>query len=377
MTQPPLPSGRPQRILAVVGTRPEVIKLAPVLRALQPTVHAGRVQLRVVDTGQQPDLAQAALASFGLRPDHQLRLDRDDDDLSALHAALLAPLATLMARERPDRVLVQGDTSSALAGAMAAFYAGVPVAHIEAGLRTWDPASPFPEEMHRRWITACADLHFCPTEGARRNLLDEGVDRRTVHLVGNTVIDALELTRERAAPPAELTGIAGRVVYVTVHRRENLGRLESHILPTLARVLQGAPDVHLLWPLHPHPAIGATVRAQLGAHPRVHLRPGLDYAASLGLIQRCALVLTDSGGLQEEATALGAPVLVLRGVTERVEAVTSGNARICGTDPEAAAARILEVLGDAALSARMARPSDVFGQGHAAHRIVQILLGDG
>jgi len=367
----------PLRIGLVFGTRPEVIKLYPLWSALQPYVATGKVDVSAISTGQQRELLAQGLGFFGWTPEYEFDLMRDGDELAAMHARILSSLACLYRDEHFDWIVVQGDTLTAWTAAMAAFYARIPVAHVEAGLRTWDPEHPFPEEVHRRWITACATLHFCPTEAARRNLLAEGTSPRDVLLVGNTVVDAVRLVSDRIESPAPRLSHAPRRLFLTVHRRENHSRLVKDILPAIKRVVREAPDVEVVVSVHPNPAVREPLLRQLGGLDRVQLMPPLSYGATLGLVRDSTLVVTDSGGLQEEAAVLGTPVMVLRRVTERIEAVRAGNALVIGTDVGQVAGHILEIVKDDHRLGQMARPSDVFGDGHAAERIAALLAGDG
>ncbi len=376
MIAPVQPMTRPYRIGVVFGTRPEVIKLYPVLAALQSHVEDGSVVVRTISTGQQRELLAQVLRLFDCKADYDFDLMRDGQALAHAHARMVTSLTGVYHDEHFDRVLVQGDTLTSFSAAMCAFYAQIPVAHIEAGLRTWDIGHPYPEEVHRRWISACSDIHFCPTESARRNLMDEGIPARDTLLVGNTVIDAMRLVEHRVAPPSELPSPRGRRLFVTVHRRENHARLEEDILPAIAAIVCANPDLDVVVSMHPNPCVLEPTRRALGHLERVHLTEPLDYTESLGLVRQSTLVVTDSGGLQEEATALGTPVLVVRRLTERMEAVSAGNALVIGTTADEVANRIQRVLDDDALRARMSVPSEVFGDGHAADRIVAHLLED-
>ncbi|MFT7622426.1 MAG: UDP-N-acetylglucosamine 2-epimerase (non-hydrolyzing) [Myxococcota bacterium] len=369
-------SSHTPRIGIVFGTRPEVIKLYPLLAELKPHVEAGDVVVRTFNTGQQRELVAQALALFGHTPDYDFDLMQDGEPLTYAHARMTRSLGMAFADERLDRVIVQGDTLTAFTAAMCAFYARIPVAHVEAGLRTWDLGQPFPEEAHRRWITACADLHFCPTGTTRRNLIDEGVPPREAPLVGNTVIDAMRLVQDQIKPPEGLAEPIGRRLFVTVHRRENHKRLESDILPALRQVLADTPDLDAVLTVHPNPNVAEPLRRVLGSHPRIQLLDPVDYPHSLGLIRQSTLVITDSGGLQEEATALGTPVMVVRELTERIEALATGNALIIGTGAAAVASRVSKLLANPIQLERMSRPSDVFGDGYASGRIVKRIVDD-
>lgn len=366
---------REARIAVIVGTRPEVIKMAPVFRALQAT--AGLVPVLCI-AGQHVALMEQALADFSLVPDVRLP-PIGDAGLAARLGALTAQLGAALEHLRPALTLVQGDTATALAGSFAAFAAPCPVGHVEAGLRTGDLAAPWPEEGHRRAIAAIAALHFAPTARARDNLLREGVAAERIHLTGNTGIDALRATA--AMPPAlpdaldqalQRAHSAGRrLLLVTGHRRENFGAGLAGICAALA-MLATRPDVLILYPVHRNPQVDGPVRRALDGLGNVILAPPLDYRAFVQLLERCHIVLTDSGGVQEEAPAFGKPVLVLRETTERPEAVDAGVARLVGTNPVRIVAETVRLLDDRSAYAAMARAVSPFGDGQAAARIAAI-----
>ncbi len=362
--------------LFVAGTRPEAVKLAPVILALRARGSAAFL----VATGQHRDLFPETLAGFGLAADHDLAVMACAQSPAAVIGRLVPALATLCGSLRPVAVVVQGDTASAFAGAQAAVYARCPLVHVEAGLRT-GTSDPFPEEMHRRAIAQMADLHFAPTVAAAAALRREGVAAADIHVTGNTGIDALHLTAARLAGDAGLQAALGLrfagvdwrrpLVLATVHRRENHGARLDSVLLALAVL---AREAEIVLPVHPHPAVAGPVQAVLGGLPGVHLLPPLDYPAFLWLLQRATLVLTDSGGVQEEAPALGIPALVLRDVTERSEGIASGNARLVGTDTAAILAAVGELLGDAEARARMCEAALPYGAGDAARQIVEVML---
>lgn len=349
----------------ILGTRPEAIKLAPVIRALRAIPG---ISCRIVSTGQHRELLAQALASFGLCPDHDLALMCPGQSLTHIAAGTLSGLEPWLADERPDWLLVQGDTTTALAGALAGFYAGIPVAHVEAGLRTHDPHAPFPEEMNRSLIARLATLHFAPTETARANLLREGVRPGAVRVTGNTGIDALlSVACEAPPPPRE------RLVLVTGHRRESFDGGLARTAAALVRLAR-RPDLRVVVALHLNPRAEAPLRAALGATPRVNLLPPQDYPDFVALMRRACLIVTDSGGVQEEAPSLGVPVLVTRVETDRPEAVEAGTVRLVGTDGVGLLAAAEELLDDPVAHARMARAHNPYGDGHAAARIVEALL---
>lgn len=367
-----------RRILLVFGTRPEAIKLLPLIRDLRS--RAG-IKARVCVTGQHRALLDQMLGLAGIAPDVDLDLMRPGQSLDELGARLLTGVGAALDRERPGRVVVQGDTASAMFGALAAYYRGIPVAHVEAGLRSGDIGHPRPEEVNRRSIAAIADLHFAPTERAAAALRAESVDPAAIHVTGNTGIDALLWMHERlgAAPDlaanaeAIATRLGGRrLLLATLHRRENRGARLDAILRALARIAARG-DVGLVVPVHPNPAVRGPVERALGGMPHVHLTDPLDYPALVGLLGRAHMVLTDSGGLQEEAPALGVPVLVLRDTTERPEGIEAGTARLVGAQEEQIVAEASRLLDEPTAHEAMARAHKPYGDGHAAARIGAIL----
>jgi UDP-N-acetylglucosamine 2-epimerase len=372
-----------RRILLVLGTRPEAIKLAPV--ALRLAAAPGLRPIICV-TAQHRGLLDQVLAAHAIRPDFDLDVMRDAQGLSEVTAAILHRMPAVLAAARPDRVLVQGDTTTAFAAALAAFHAGIPVGHVEAGLRTGRATMPFPEEANRRLVGVLADLHFAPTPRARDNLLAEGVPAGRIHVTGNTGIDALldalalleaDPARRAAAEAALPPPIPGRrLLLVTAHRRESIAD------GGLARIAEGLSllaargDVEIALPLHPNPAVAAPLRAALGGRPGLHLLPPLGHLAFVALMRRAAVIVTDSGGVQEEAPALGKPVLVIRDATERSEALETGAARLIGTDPARLAAEVAALL-DAPPAPPPALPAATpFGDGRAAARIVARLADE-
>ncbi len=377
--------GEKRRILVVVGTRPEAIKMAPVVRMLESD---GRFAPILCATGQHRALLADALAAFGLVPDIDLDLMETGQRPATLAARVLAGIDKVIIRHRPAWVLVQGDTVTTAAAAQAAFYARTPLAHVEAGLRSGDRAHPFPEEGNRCMVAPLADLHFAPTVEARANLLAEGVDQQRIHVTGNTAIDAVLMTAEAVQADRQLvdemtTAIpvlaharrtGRRLVLVTAHRRESFGRGLLRICSAVMRLAE-RQDVIVVWPVHPNPQVHEAVHRLLGRHRRIHLIAPLPYRRFVWLLCQADLVLTDSGGIQEEAPALGRPVLVLRKVTERPEAVTAGAARLVGTDPERIATEAARLLDDPAAHAAMATRRLPFGDGRAAERIVKVLAG--
>jgi UDP-N-acetylglucosamine 2-epimerase (non-hydrolysing) len=365
------------KVLAVIGTRPEAIKMAPVVLAAR---RAG-IDLRLCATAQHREMLDQVLGLFHLVPDHDLDLMRPDQSLSELAARTLVALDPVLTRERPDWVLVQGDTTTAMVAGLAAFHRQVPVGHVEAGLRTGDLARPFPEELNRRVIDLFARAHFVPTRSARQNLLAEGTEEESIHVTGNTVVDALLQVRAMPCPEAALRDLPPlaaeeRLVLVTAHRRESFGSGMESIASAILRLVADFPDVRVVYPVHPNPNVRATMDAALTGHPRVHLIAPLPYLPFVHLMSRASLIVSDSGGVQEEAPSLGVPALVLRETTERPEAIAAGAVRLVGVAKEGIVAAARDVLGNADVHARMAHAVNPYGDGGAAERIVRILKGE-
>ncbi len=356
-----------------IGTRPELIKLAPVIRALQ---SYGKESLKIttVFTGQHEELVTQAARVFAIAPDHQLHIARRNDSLAALSVRLIAAVDELLEREQPDLVVVQGDTTTVLCTGLAAFYRHIPIAHVEAGLRTHDLSRPFPEEANRSLIARLASLNFAPTERARRALLAEGIDDRTITVTGNTVIDAVMAICRRPLEPDTLAGLGipangGPLILATMHRRESWDAGIASACRALKRLTAQRPDLRIVLPVHPGPMVHERVHAELADLPGVFLLPPLDYASFMAVARQACLFLTDSGGLQEEGAALRKPVLVLRDKTERMEAVESGTARLIGTDTDRVVAEVIRLLDDRREYRRMSSAPNPFGDGKAAERI--------
>lgn len=352
--------------------------MAPVVAALQ---RAAGVQSRVLVTAQHRELLDQVLQLFGIKPDYDLNLMQPDQSPSDVLAQVLVNMQVPLRDFQPDWVLVQGDTTTVLGAGLAAAYAGIAVGHVEAGLRTYDRANPFPEELNRVLADHLSALHFAPTELARSALLREGIAPARVHVTGNTVIDALRFITAR--PPSATTQAmldalpAGRrLILVTAHRRENFGAPLQGIIGAL-RALAQRGDVQIVYAVHPNPSVSGPVQAALGAVPGITLAPALDYLTFGHLMRRAALILTDSGGVQEEAPGLGVPVLVLRSVTERPEAVQAGVALLVGTETSAIVSAANRLLDDSAAYNKMASATNPFGDGHAGERIVALLLAAG
>jgi len=365
------------RVAIVVGTRPEVIKLAPVVLALRQSHELAPV---VISTGQHRTMLDQALEVFGIAPDIDLGLMAPGQTLEELTARALVKMKETLAAVAPSWVVVQGDTTTALAAAMASFYARVPVAHVEAGLRSGDLSSPFPEEMNRRMIDQIADLLLAPTRGAADHLLGEGFAPSRIHVTGNTVVDALHAVRERirlrpvAIPGLPEEKVAGkRIVLCTAHRRESFGAPLLDMLKALRQIARDNPDVLLVYPVHLNPNVDGPARSILGGEERVLLLPPLGYLEFVALLERSHLVLTDSGGVQEEAPSFGKPILVMRDVTERPEGVAAGVARLVGTSGPTIYREAMQLLRDPAAYRAMATAVNPYGDGHAARRSVQAL----
>jgi len=370
-------SGDPARPVAIiVGTRPEAIKLAPVVRALARGKAPGLRPLVVV-TAQHRELTDEVLRTFRIRPDYDLDVMRPEQSLFDTTTAILTGLEPIFAREQPAAVLVQGDTTSSMAGALAAFYMRLPVGHVEAGLRTYDRWNPFPEEMNRRLTSVLADLHFAPTERARKALLAERVPDERIFVTGNTVVDALKAIARRRAhrhPVLEQVKQAGRkLVVVTAHRRENWGRPLANLAGALAEIVAADRRTEVVFPVHPNPRVMRIVHPKLGAVRRVHLVPPMGYADFVQLMAHSTLIITDSGGIQEEAPSLGKPVLVVRRTSERPEGLEAGMVRIVGTGRKRIVVEALRLLGSPQERARMVGKRNPYGDGKAAGRIAEIL----
>ncbi|MBL6755189.1 MAG: UDP-N-acetylglucosamine 2-epimerase (non-hydrolyzing) [Planctomycetes bacterium] len=370
-------TGRPLDVLLVFGTRPEAIKMAPVHRAL---AQDPRFRVRVCVTAQHREMLDQVLELFGIEPEYDLDLMRPGQDLSTITGSVLEGLKGVLEEAAPDYVLVHGDTTTTMAASLAAYYARVPVGHVEAGLRTGDIYSPWPEEMNRRLTGSIATLHFAPTEAARANLLREGVDDARIAVTGNTVIDALLTMVERAREGGEgefserFEGIDldRRLVLVTGHRRENFGGGFERICEALAE-LSRTPDVEIVYPVHLNPNVQEPVHRILGSLPNVHLIAPQEYLPFLFLMDRAHLIITDSGGIQEEAPSLGKPVLVMRDTTERPEAVEAGTVRLVGTDTKVIVDAARTLLEDEDEYRSMSFAHNPYGDGAASQRIADAL----
>jgi UDP-N-acetylglucosamine 2-epimerase len=372
-----LDTHEPRKVMVVIGTRPEAIKLAPVV--LELGRHRVHFETQICVTGQHREMLDQMLQVFGLRPDYNLGVMKTGQDLAEVTSACLTGLDRVLRRERPDLVLVQGDTTTTLAASLAAYYQHIPVGHIEAGLRTGKKHDPFPEEVNRRLTTHISDFHFAPTEVARNNLLLEGVSPENISVTGNTVIDALLLTKARLAEEPSLAvegwGPTGglRIILVTAHRRESFGRPFRRICEAVRALAEKRRDIVVVYPVHLNPNVQAPVHEILDGVPNVRLLAPQDYVSFVACMQRAYILLTDSGGIQEEGPSLGKPVLVMRDVSERPEAIAAGTACLTGTDPEAIVGAVSSLLDDPARYKQMTSRPNPYGDGHAAERIVEFL----
>jgi UDP-N-acetylglucosamine 2-epimerase (non-hydrolysing) len=364
------------KVLVIIGTRPEVIKMAPVIKEIGK--RAARFEQTVVLTGQHREMCAPYLNLFGIVPDWDLAIMQQDQTLDSIIGNILASLPRVLEQLDPDVVLVQGDTSSAFAAAMAAFHRKIRVGHVEAGLRTHNKYNPFPEEMNRVLIGRVADFHFAPTLAARANLLQEAIAPENIYVTGNTSIDALKMMLAQDSGneiPAldEIDLHNGRTIVVTTHRRENFGEPLINILSALKEIVSRYPDVQIVLPVHYNPNVRTHVYRMLDGTDRIRLIEPLEYRSFVRLLERSYLVLTDSGGIQEEAPSLGKPVLVLRETTERPEGVEAGTARLVGTDSRKMVEAVCRLLDDEAAYQEMACAANPYGDGTAALRIVDVL----
>ncbi|AFM43469.1 UDP-N-Acetylglucosamine 2-epimerase [Desulfosporosinus acidiphilus SJ4] len=368
---------RQKKVMVVFGTRPEAIKMAPVIQALR---RQESIYCQIAVTAQHREMLDQVLQLFNLTPEFDLNLMKQGQTLTDITTRALNGLREVLQQESPDLVLVHGDTTTTFVAALAAFYAQIPIGHVEAGLRTGNKYSPYPEEMNRRLAGVLTDLHFAPTERAKENLLREGVEPEKIFVTGNTVIDALLATVQtnyRFLDP-EIQSIVkqsetSRMILVTTHRRENLGEPMRQIYQALSKMLELFPDTYVVFPVHKNPKVRKVVEEILGTHSRVFLVEPMDYEPFVNLMARSHLILTDSGGIQEEAPSLGKPVLVVRDTTERPEAVEAGTVSLVGTGFDSVLAELKRLLSSEAAYQQMSMASNPYGDGHAAERIAQII----
>lgn len=364
------------KVMTVFGTRPEAIKMAPVVLELQK--HADQIQTIVAVTAQHRQMLDQVLDLFQITPDYDLDIMSQGQTLYDITTKPLMGLKDVLAKEKPDLVLVHGDTTTTFAGALASYYQQVPVGHVEAGLRTGDIYSPFPEEMNRKLTGAIAAIHFAPTATAKANLLKENVNPSHIYVTGNTVIDALMTTvagdYDFGDDLKDVDFQNHRVILLTTHRRENLGEPMRHIYKALRRIIEEIPDTEIVFPVHRNPLVRKVVEEELAGVDRIHLIDPMEYEPFANLMSLSSLVLTDSGGIQEEAPSLGKPVLVLRNTTERPEAVEAGTVRLIGTDKDVVYAETKRLLTDQAAYDAMSNAVNPYGDGKASQRIVQAIL---
>ncbi len=362
-----------KKVMVVFGTRPEAIKMAPVVKELEK--HFDKIESVVCVTGQHREMLDQVLSLFEIKPQIDLNLMEPNQTLASLTAKAITSLTDVIANVKPDVVLVQGDTTTAMVAGLASFYQKVSVGHVEAGLRTYDRYSPFPEEINRRLISVLATHNFAPTQTAVNALMDEGYPEESIFLTGNTVIDALLMTVKRDYElDLGFSPLSDKLILVTAHRRENFGQPLENICTALKEITRCNPEVEIVYPVHLNPNVRSTVYQMLSNQERIHLIEPLEYENFVHLMNRSYLVLTDSGGIQEEAPALGKPVLVLRSETERPEAIEAGVVKLVGTDTKVIVSETERLLHDEEEYAAMSKGVSPYGDGHAAERIVKIIM---
>ncbi len=361
-----------KKILCVIGTRPEAVKMAPVIKAFQQEDWA---EVRVLATAQHRQILDQVVEFFGIQPDIDLNIMQPNQSLSSLTSRLLVELERVLESEKPDAVLVQGDTTTVMAMSLACFYRRIPVGHVEAGLRTWDISSPFPEEANRVIAGKLSTWHFAPTEGSRNNLLKDGIADDAIFVTGNTVIDALMITAQRANDIGVDIDRDKPLILVTSHRRENFGAPFESICRAIAKLADENTGMQFLYPVHPNPNIRDVAYATLGSKPNIVLCDPLDYEPFVAAMKRAKFIITDSGGVQEEAPALGKPVLVLRDETERPEAVEEGVVMLVGAECDRIVEAAQRLIDDPTFYKSMARGVSPYGDGKAAERIVNAMRG--
>ena len=373
------------KVLFVFGTRPEAIKMAPVIREFEK--YEDIFEIRVCVTAQHREMLDQVLELFSIEPDYDLDIMTEGQSLPSLTASVLLGVTGVMEKEHPDIVFVQGDTTTTFAAAQAAFYLKIPVAHIEAGLRTGNKYSPFPEEINRRLTSVMADFHFAPTEGAKMNLISEGFEASSIHITGNTVIDALEWVLERhknaQANQSWIEGFASihgislsnhrKTILVTGHRRESFGKGFEMICRALSTLAANNPDIQIVYPVHLNPNVREPVYKLLGKVDNIHLIPPIDYEPFVFLMNQCHLILTDSGGIQEEAPTLGKPLLVMRDTSERPEGIEAGSAKLVGTDMDRIVKETQTLLNDTHKYNCMSEVKNPYGDGMASDRILKTI----
>ena len=358
-----------KRIMTVFGTRPEAIKMAPLVQALKADSMLDPI---VVVTAQHREMLDTVLQQFNIVPDYDLDIMKSNQSLSEITASVVPQLEQVMQQEKPDMVLVHGDTMTTFTGSLTAMYNQVPIGHVEAGLRTWDKRAPFPEEMNRQMVGVMADLHFAPTDNAASNLEREGKSKKTIVVTGNTAIDAMQTTITRHYHSSIISQYQqSKVILLTAHRRENIGQPMSHIFKAVRRIVEDHEDVVVVYPVHKNPKVQALAQQYLGEHERIHLIDPLDVVDFHNFANQAYLILTDSGGVQEEAPSLGKPVLVLRDVTERPEGVAAGTLKIVGTSEASVYDATQLLLNDEKIYRKMSSATNPYGDGFASRRICE------
>ena len=360
-----------KKVMLVFGTRPEAIKMCPLVKELK---KRPGIETVVCVTGQHRQMLDSVLSAFQVTPDHDLNIMREKQTLFDVTSAVLENMKQVLELEKPDVVLVHGDTTTAFAAALSCFYLQIPVGHVEAGLRTYNLYSPFPEEMNRHFIGIVAKYHFAPTQAAKEHLLSERTDPASIFVTGNTAIDAMSYTvRESYSHPELSWASDSRLILITAHRRENLGEPMAQMFRAIRRITEEFPDVKAIYPVHLNPAVRSCAKEYLGGCDRIHLIEPLDVLDFHNFLNRCYLVLTDSGGIQEEAPGLGKPVLVMRDTTERPEGIAAGTLKLTGTQEESIYNHFRLLLTDETEYKKMAHASNPYGDGHACRRIADVL----
>ena len=360
------------KVMSIFGTRPEAIKMAPVVKAMAHDEHFAPI---TVVTGQHREMLDQVLKIFKIKPDYDLNIMQKDQTLSSITSKVLLGMDKILQEDRPDLILVHGDTTTTFSAGLSAFYHQIPVGHVEAGLRTWNKYSPFPEELNRQMTDVLTDLYFAPTTTSRDNLLRENHPENQIFVTGNTAIDALKDTVSENYHNEILEEISEdhRIILVTMHRRENQGAPMQRVFKAIRQVVDETPDVEVIFPVHLNPKVQQMAEAELGNDPRIKLVAPLDVLDFHNIAARSYLIMTDSGGVQEEAPSLGKPVLVLRDTTERPEGVAAGTLKLVGTDPQAVKKQMNVLLNDPAKYAEMAQAQNPYGDGHAAARILDAI----
>lgn len=363
------------RVMSIFGTRPEAIKMAPVVKALE---RAEAIESIVCVTAQHREMLDQVLELYDIEPDHDLNIMKSGQTLSEITSRVLLGLEDVMKKDRPDLILVHGDTSTTFSASLAAFYNGIKVGHVEAGLRSYDKLSPFPEEMNRSLVGRIADFHFAPTEGNYKNLKSEHIKEETIFITGNTVIDALhEVVEENYVFEEEklnqIDYLNRKVIFMTAHRRENLGQPMENIFAAVRHLVEENDEVEVVFPMHLNPKVREIVYRHLSNHERIHLIEPLEYKPSANLMKRCYMILTDSGGIQEEGPSLGKPVVVLRKETERPEAVAAGTVAMAGVEKQAIIDAAQKLISSPEAYERMSKAINPYGDGTASEQIIQAI----